>query len=160
MYQQIIATSDSIEKLIELLPAELNHKKPISINLMNLNTDEQKELIGLLENYLTSTNTSYLYPYPIYIISNLSASISNMLIVHSKDQLPKLYQEKSDTRLNSKDQKVLTKNKLLQHEIANTNFQIDQETIKAFAQKHKEILRLDKYNHFLKKLLKSQSGKK
>lgn len=160
-YHTINIKSAELEELQAVLSPELNFKRPVVFNLKNLNLDQQREVIGLTENYFSSNNISYKFPYPIYFISDHEASISKIIIIKDTNELPKFFSQK-DSKMNVKESHLLGKNKLLQQELKNTDSQQAFHDIEAYAQFHKKISTLESerlfYRHVLNKLTQAKKN--
>lgn len=149
--------SSSFEELSSILTPELNLRYPVVINLKALDKDQQRETIGLIENYFVSNNLSYLFPYPVYIITVHESSISGLPLVRSADELPRFYQSR-EGKMNVKESHLAGKNKLLQLEIHNTDAGSNELQLESYGQIHREIFEQDLervfYRSILNKLMK------
>ncbi len=151
-YKQIALTAFKPEELELFLHKEINFSSPITIDIKKLTLDQQKEILGFIQNFIMQINGSYLFPYPIYLISDLDPAMASMPIVKEIDQLPRFFSHK-DSKINVKESQLLNKNKLLQKEIINSDFQQNQIIIEDFAHKHKIIHKLERERFFYRSLL-------
>ena len=79
-----------------------------------------------------------------------------MPVIKEIDQLPRFFSHK-DSKINIKESHLLHKNKLLQKEIINSDFQQNQIIIDDFAHKHKTINKLEQERFFYRSLLNKLS---
>lgn len=152
IYQTITLKSASLEDLGHILAAELNLKHPLVFNLKNLDFDAQRELIGLIENYFVSHNLSYSFPYPIYLVSDHEASISEMALVKRIEDLPKFFSQK-ETKMNLKESHLAGRNKLLQLEVRNSDAAANTNELHLYGKTHRQIYELEIERQFLKNIL-------
>jgi hypothetical protein len=151
-YKHLTISSYAPEELENFLQKEINLNAPTAIDLKKLTIDQQKEIIGLIQNFLMRVNGSFLFPYPIYLISELDQAMSSMPLVKDLTNLPRFFSHK-ESKINVKESQVLNKNKLLQKEIFNSDFQQNQIKIEEFANRHKLINRLENERLFYRSLL-------
>ena len=153
--------SSSYEELNTLLTPQMNLKHPVVISLKNLEFDVQREFIGLIENFLSLHNMNYNFPYPIYIQTDHESSISNLSLIKDVNELPVFYKKK-EGKMNVKESHLLSKNKLLQQEIMNTDTKVTLEVLEEFGKMHATIYELEEMRTILKdlmsKLMKAKNG--
>lgn len=152
VYQFLNLTSSNIDDLESLLKPDLNFRTPCVMNLLELDSDLQRETIGLIENHFTSQNLSFLFPYPIYILTVHEPSITRMPVVGKAEDLPKFFNQK-ENRLNVKESHILSKNRLLQQEIRNTDPYQNREELEAYANFHRKLFAGDRERAYLRELL-------
>jgi hypothetical protein len=157
IYHSIIIKDLHIEGLAGILDLQMNTKHPVVLNLGQLEFDQQREAIGLIENFFTTNNASFLFPYPIYLITDHESSITKMPTVKTTGQLPRFFMQK-DSRINIKETHLLKKNSLLYQEIKNTDSIQIKEFIDDYGSIHNSIYKKEKerlfYSSILKKLMK------
>lgn len=152
IYQTIPLKSTSLEDLNNILKSELNLRHPVVINLKALDLDQQRDFIGLIENYFVTHNLSYKFPYPIFIVSNHEKSITNLPLVNSSDELPKFFSAR-DTKMNVKESHLAGKNKLLQLEVRNSDPSTNEQIIENYAESHRKIFELETERRFYRTIL-------
>jgi len=152
VYQHCNLKSSSLEDLELFLRPELNTKHPVVINLRTFNSDQQRELIGLIENYYVSNNISFLFPYPVYLITDHEATISRMPIVQKNEELPKFYSH-AESRMNVKETHLIEKNKLLQIEIKNTDSLANSSSINRYGHYHRQIMEQEEQRVFMRTII-------
>lgn len=152
IYQHINLKSASLEDLNHVLHPEINFKHPVSINLKNLDLDEQREAIGLIENYFVSQNLSFKFPYPIILISDHEPSITKIPLVAESQFLPKFFSSK-ESKMNVKETHLAGKNKLLQQEIMNSDSSTNITDIENYGQAHRIIYELEIERKFYRSIL-------
>jgi hypothetical protein len=149
----------SFEELNSLLTPEINLKHPVVINMKGLDQDQQRELIGLIENYFVTHNISFKFPYPVYIMTEHEGSISNLPLVRNPQELPRFFIPR-EGKMNVKETHLAGKNKLLQQEIRNADSELSEESLKAYARSHREIFELEEeilfYRSLMNKLIKAK----
>lgn len=159
IYQHINIRSQAFEDLNQILTTEMNIKHPVVFNISALDADQQREFIGLIENYFTTKNVSFLFPYPMYIVTDHDSSISEMPIVNSVEELPQFYNQK-EGKMNVKETHLIAKNKLIQQEIRNSDPKSIDESLEHFGHIHRKIYKLDQerifYRHLLDRLTKKR----
>jgi hypothetical protein len=137
-----------------------NLKNAVLFDLLALSSDEQREFLGLVENFLNLKNQSFNFPYPVYFLSLQDQSISALNLIQSMNDLPKFYRPR-DIKLSIKESQLLLKTKLLQQEIKNTEENQPERSIKSFAKKHRNIHLLEEerlsYLMILNKLKKKKN---
>lgn len=161
IYHHINLKSYSLDDLTYFLNPNLNLNQPVSINLTLMNLDDQRDVIGIIENYYVSNNLSFKFPYPIYIVSGHDPSISKISLVGNLNQLPKFYSQR-ESRINVKESTLLSKNKLLQIEINNSDASTTEKDILYYAESHRIIFEQEKekkfYSNILKRLVKAKKN--
>lgn len=159
IYQYLIIKDLQIEELASILDLEMNTKKPVVLNLSQMKLELQAEAIGLIENYFTVNNVSFLFPYPVYLITEHESSITKMPAVKSTNDLPRFFIQK-DSRINLKETHLLKKNNLLQQEVRNSDMIEVKEFIDRYGRIHNAIHTKEEerlfYNSILKKLIKAK----
>ena len=154
IYKHINIKTDSLEELGNVLKMNMNHKNAVSINLKALKYDQQQDSIELIENFFVSQNLSYLFPYPIYVISDIERSMSKIPLVSDIKELPKFFNQK-ESKMNVKEAHLVAKNKLLQQEIQNTDPSHSNTMIQEYGGLHRAIYKLERERKFYGSLLNS-----
>lgn len=151
-YHIHIPRSSSYEDLDQILNENMNLKYPVVISLKNLEINVQREFIGLIENYFSSKNLDFNFPYPVYILTDHESSISNLPLLADLDELPSFYKKK-EGKMNVKESHLLSKNKLLQQEIHNADSKQSYEALNDFGRMHRIIFELETERLMLKDLM-------
>lgn len=152
IYHQIILTPATLDDLEKFLAPGINLRAPQVFNLLALEPIQQRECIGLIENYFTAQEISYRFPYPVYLVTIHEASISRMPIVRDLSELPKFFSQK-EGRMNVKEGHVAGKNRLLQQEIRNYDTRASQSEQERYAVLHRAIWRQEQERTYLRELL-------
>lgn len=152
VYQHINLTSASLEHLTSILSQDMNLKHPVAINLKTLSFDDQREVIGLIENHFVSQNLSFKFPYPLYLITDHERSITRISIVHEPKELPRFYIQK-ESRMNVKESHLAGKNKLLQQEIKNADSSSNTQDMENYGESHRRIYELEIERKFYRSIL-------
>lgn len=152
VYQHVNLKTASLEDLGHMLHADLNLKHPVVINLKSLDLDQQREMIGLIENYFSSNNLSYKFPYPIYLVSDHEASISKVPLVNDTKELPKFYTQR-ESKMNVKESHLAGKNKLLQQEVRNCDTSANVSDIENYGYSHRMIFEVEQERKFYRSIL-------
>ena len=152
VYQHINLKSAALEDLGHLLHADMNLKHPVAINLKALDSDGQREVIGLIENFFVSSNLSFKFPYPVYVISDHELSISKVPIVHDPKELPKFFVQR-ESKMNVKESHLAGKNKLLQQEVKNSDSSSNVKDIEEYGYSHRMIFELEEERKFYRNIL-------
>lgn len=159
VYQTITIRSTDISELQSILSGELNLRNPLVLNMKSLIVDEQRELIGLIENHFVMSGISYRFPYPVYIVTDHESTISGLPLVKTPEELPKFFQQK-EGKITIKEQHLIARNKLLQQEIRNGDNAANETEIKVFGQIHRHIYRQEEerlfYRSIYNKLIKAK----
>ena len=158
-YHTINLKSSELDELKQFLETDLNLKRPVVFNLKALTFDQQREVIGLTENFFTSNNISFKFPYPIYLVTDHEASITQMSLVNNVEHLPKFFTQK-ESKMNVKESHVLGKNKLLQQELKNNDAQQSHLELTTYGQFHRKIYELEEERLFLRSILNRLSQAK
>lgn len=160
VYQHINLKTSSLEDLNAIMGHDLNLKHPVALNLKTLDLDQQRELIGLIENYFVSHNLSFKFPYPIYLISDHERSITKVPLVRKIEDLPKFFTQR-ESKMNVKESHLAGKNKLLQLEVRNSDASSNGKGIINYGESHRIIFELETERMFYRQLLyKLTKGKK
>jgi hypothetical protein len=152
IYHNITVKTTSFEDLTDILAQELNLKHPVVINVKALDFDQQRETIGLIENYFVTHEVSFKFPYPVYIITDQEATVAGLPLVRVPEELPKFFIQR-DGKLNVKEAHLIGKNKLLQQEIRNGENSTNENEIKVYGKTHQQIHLLENESHIYKMIL-------
>ena len=152
VYQVIQVKTNSLEDLNELLKKDMNLRHPVVLNLLALDTDTQREFIGLIENYFMSENISFKFPYPVYLVTVHEPSITMMPVVADQTKLPRFFTQK-EGRMNVKESHLADRNRLLQQEVANADSSLHQSEVRSYALFHRRIYELQSERDFCMNLL-------
>ena len=152
IYQHINVRSAQLEDLKNFLHREMNLKHPVVINLKHLEFDQQREMIGLIENFFQTNNLSYKFPYPIYIVTDHERTITNMPAVKSTEELPKFFGQK-ESKMNVKESHLIGRNRLLQQEIKNADTEVIQTNIEKYGSIHRQVYEMEKERLFYRSIL-------
>ena len=159
IYQHINIRSNSFEDLSQILHGEMNLKHPVVFNVKALDQEDQREIISLIENFFTTKNVSFLFPYPLYLVTDHDPSISEMPVINAVEELPLFYNQK-EGKMNVKETHLISKNKLLQQEIKNADPHATTESLDHFGHIHRKIFKLDQERMFYRHLLDRLTKKK
>ena len=152
VYQHINLKTGSLDELNAILNQELNLKHPVTIGLKALDLDQQRELIGLIENYFVSHNLSFKFPYPVYLISDHEASITKVPLVKKQEELPKFFSQR-DSKMNVKESHLAGKNKPLQQEVRNSDASSNTKDAQNYGEAHRMIYELEEERKFYRLIL-------
>jgi hypothetical protein len=156
-YQHINIRSAELEELQKILTKDLNLKNPVVINLKALHLDEQRDLIGLIENFFDTQDVSYKFPYPVFLVTEHESSITRMPAVRSTENLPKFFSIK-EAKINVKESQLAEKNHLLQQDIYNADGGSARADLEAYGKIHRRIFELESerlaYRGILDRLMK------
>ena len=152
IYQHINVRIIQLEDLKNFLHRDMNMKHPIALNLKHLDFDQQREMIGLIENFFVTSGLSYKFPYPIYLIMDHEKTITQMPAVRTLEELPKFFSQK-ESKMNVKESHLINKNKLLQQEIKNSDAEVTQTNIDNFGSNHRKIYEMEKERLFYREIL-------
>lgn len=152
VYQTINIRSAALEDLQGILSGDLNLKYPLVLNMKTLTVDEQRELIGLIENHFVMSGISYKFPYPVYVVTDHESTISGLPLVRTQEELPRFFQQK-EGKINLKEQHLIARNKLLQQEVRNGDNVANETEIKVFGKIHRHIFLQEEERLFYRTLL-------
>ncbi len=152
IYQIVPIKTNALEELDSLLFEGMNLTRPVAFDLKSLSPDDQREMIGLIENWFETHQASWRFPYPVYFIADFSEAIGHIPVVTSARELPKFFNQK-DTKISVKESQVLDHNRLLQQEIKNTDAQKLKAAISEYGVQHKKIFFLAQEAKFYESLL-------
>lgn len=147
LYQTLNLKNASLEDLRNTLHQDMNLKHPVVVNAKGLDMDQQREVIGLIENYFVSNNLSFKFPYPILILSDHEPSITKIPLLSDSNLLPKFFNAR-DTKMNVKESHLASKNKLLQQEVKNADASSVNGQIESYGEAHRIIFQLEKERQF------------
>lgn len=161
IYQHINVRSSQLEDLKNYLHREMNLKHPVAVNLKLLEFDQQREMIGLIENYFQTNNLSYKFPYPIYLVTDHEKTVTRMPVVKSIDDLPRFFNQK-ESKMNVKESHLIGRNRLLQQEIKNADNEVIQSNIEKYGSVHRQVFEMEKerlfYRSILNRLVKAKKN--
>ena len=161
IYQHINVRTIQLDDLRNFLHKEMNLKHPVALNLKHLDLDQQREMIGLIENFFSTHNLSYKYPYPVYLVMDHEPTITQMPSAKSLEQLPKFFTQK-ESKMNVKESHLVDRNRLLQQEVMNADAHAIQENINTYGGLHRKVFELEKerlfYRSILNKLAKAKKN--
>jgi hypothetical protein len=152
IYQHINVRSIHLDDLKNVLHQEINLKHPVALNLKALEPDQQREIIGLIENFFVSHNISYKFPYPVYLVMDFEPTITQMPSAKSFEDLPKFYSQK-DSKMNVKESYLASKNRLLQQEIKNADALGIQNRLIQYGSSHRKLFDLENERLFCMEIL-------
>ena len=152
VYQTIQMKSASLEDLNNIMNPDLNLKHPVVMNLKALTLDQQRELIGLIENYYVSHNLSFKFPYPVYLLTDHERSITKVPLVNSQEELPKFFAPR-DSKMNVKESHLVGKNKLVQLEVKNSDAGANSKGVESYGESHRLIYELEMERKFYRSIL-------
>jgi hypothetical protein len=154
-FHKINVVDTNIENLQRLLTRDLNLSHPVVLNLKSLHPDEQRDIIDFIENFFEINNYSSTFPYPVYILTDVTNSMTNVPTASDLKFLPKFFSQR-DLKIGARETSILIKNKLLQQEIHHLDPQVGQDEIEDYRKIHRKIFELEKerkfYEHLIKRL--------
>jgi hypothetical protein len=152
IYHHINVLTIQLEDLKNFLHEDMNLKQPVALNLKQLDLEQQREVVGLIENFFSTNNHSYKYPYPVYLITDQERTITNMPTVKRPEELPRFFNQR-DTKINLKESHLLGRNELIQQEIKNTDTEATNLNIQKYSTIHRKIFELEKERLFYRSIL-------
>ena len=68
IYQHVNVKAIQLEDLKNFLSEDMNTRHPVALNLKPLDLEQQREIIGLIENYFSINNISFMagVSYPVF----------------------------------------------------------------------------------------------
>jgi len=142
IYKIIKIQDNYFDQLHSIIFENTNQSRPVVFDTLSLDIDQQREFIGLIENYYLSNEISFKFPYPIYVISLHENAISKIGLIKSVKNLPGFFKDR-ELKLNVKESGALSKNSMLQIEIKNVDGTQFESYLKTYSQFHKEIYDLE-----------------
>lgn len=138
IYQLVQVKNADLIKVSELLSEDINLRRPVAFVVNSLNLDEQREVIGVIENWFETHQASWRFPYPVYIVSDLTEAVGHIPVVKEPKGLPKFFNVK-ETKITIKESQVLDRNKLIQQEIKNSDPHLMTSVLQDYGINHKKI---------------------
>lgn len=123
---------------------------PYIFNISHLK--DQITALRNIENHMQMKQISN-YPYPIYIISDIKNHHGLFSLFEKIEHIPKFFKQKIK-QLNTKENKILQKIYLKQHNLENMNGVNFKESIDEFAISHQAIFKTVKEKEFYDKIIK------
>jgi len=142
IYKIIKIQESYFDQLHSIILHNSNQTQPIVFDTLSLDLDQQREFIGLIENFYLSHEISFKFPYPIYVITLHGNAISKISLIRSIGNLPNFFKDR-ELKLNVKESNALSKNNMLQIEIKNVDELTRESNLKSYSQFHKEIYALE-----------------
>lgn len=152
IYQHINIRTFQLDDLKNFLHREMNLKHPVAINVKHLEFDQQREVVGLIENFFETNNLSYKFPYPIYLVMDHQKTITQMPAVSTLEELPKFFNQK-ESKMNVKESHLIGRNRLLQQEIKNADTEVIQTNIDKYGSIHRRVYEMEKERLFYRSIL-------
>jgi hypothetical protein len=157
-YHNYNLRSSSYDELNSILVPEVNLKHPVVINIKILELEQQREFIGLIENYFVSNNISFKFPYPIFVMTDHETTMTNLPLIKKPEDLPRFFIQR-EGKMNVKETHLANKNKLLQQEIRNADSVLSSDNLKTYGVNHRRIYEMEEerlfYRSIINKLLKA-----
>lgn len=161
VYQHINVRTIQLDDFKKILNKDLNHKHPVALNLRFLELDQQREIIGLIENFFETNNISFKFPYPVYLVTDHESTITHMPTSRDTESLPKFFTQR-ESKMNVKESQLIARNRLLQQEITNADSQSIDEGITKYGEVHRQIFEMEKellfYRSLLSRLMKAKKN--
>lgn len=161
IYQIINIRSAQFEDVLSVLTSEMNLRRPVALVCKNMDRDQQREVIGYVENWFSESDSSYNFPYPVYVVADYGEAIGRVSVVTDVASLPRFFAQK-ELNTNVKESQIVDRNWLLQQSIRNADPKQTNETLKHYGLLHKKIWFLVKeaafYEEILTKLKKKKPG--
>jgi hypothetical protein len=151
-YQFHIFTNDFKQELNGILTTDLNLGNPQVIDLRKLSNDEQRIATVMVEDYFSTHNLSLHFPYPIYVLSELTEKF-NVTTLKRESDLPRFF-SKRPGKMNVKETHLSDKNALLQREIKNSDNLNNTINLKNFSYYHHRIFIGERERYFYELILK------
>ena len=158
IYQIIHVKSAQLEDVVDLLDRDMNLRRPVALLLKSLSPDEQREVIGLVENWFETHNVSWHFPYPVFCVADHGDAIAHMSVVAELSELPRFYQQK-DVKVTVKETQVLERNRLLQQEITNAGPHVMADVGREYGSAHRWVWELARETDFYQSLLRRLRAK-
>jgi len=152
-YKFITILENDLSNFEIILKNESNRKHPLVFDTSELDPENQRKIIGHIEDFYSKQNKSHRFPYPIYILTILSRNSSNLSLISSIKQLPHFYHFQN-LKCSEAEKKMLKANDLIQQEIINTDTQDVERNLKLFSRSHKRIALLEAERNCYQTLLK------
>lgn len=159
IYQLVPVKNADLFSVTELLNEDINLRRPVAFVLTSLKLDEQREVVGVIENWFHSHQASWRFPYPVYLVSDLTEGVGNIPVVKDTKNLPKFFNMK-DTKITVKESQVIDRNKLIQQEIKNADPHQMTRVLEDYGINHKKIWFLVNEGFFYEYLLNRLKQKK
>ena len=159
MYKFVKIRNTSAEEIRKNLTIDINLKQPVVFDLRELNFEISQDFITTINYFFKSKGISFKYPYPLYIISNYDYENSEITIFQNEKDLPRFFSKKN-SKTNLRESQLVSKTRLLQQEIKNSDPTSYELRIKNFSKKHKIIFQLEierqNYQKIITELLKEE----
>ncbi|MCO4753136.1 MAG: hypothetical protein KC478_01575 [Bacteriovoracaceae bacterium] len=130
-------------------------KQPVVVDIRPARELEHEALV-FVDLFMDQTSVRD-FPYPLYIITNISQHPS-LDLFPSPNDLPIFYRRKNRP-LNMKENTLMAKVSLKQNSLDNVNIEEVRSTLGAYAKKHKMLHKKQTYLNFLNNVLHELEGK-
>lgn len=152
IYLMVTVKSAQLEDVTEVLVNGMNQHRPVALLIDHLNRDDQREVIGLVENWFSEGLNSPRYPYPVYLVSELGEALGEVPVVATVKALPAFFRKK-EGKPNVRETQLIARNRIMQQEIRNSDpLQIDA-TLLRYGHHHRRLWRLVEEGAFYERLL-------
>lgn len=161
VYVNVNFRTGQLEEVRQVLSKDMNLRHPVALNLKALELDQQREVAGLIENFFVSSNVSWKFPYPIYLVTDCDPSVTHMPVAKLTEELPKFFTQK-DTKMNVKEMHLSQKNKLLQQEVKNGDASNTDHVLSSYGAYHRQVHHAETERKFYlslyQKMIRTKNG--
>ena len=159
IYQIINVKSSQVDDVMAILNVDMNLHRPVALVCKALDRDQQREVIGLVENWFSEGLSSCRFPYAVYIVADHGEALGEVPVVREINALPKFFHQK-ELNTNVKEAQIIDRSRLLRQEIRNTEPLTNQDTLKRYGLQHKKIWFLVKEAAFYDEIIQKLKNKK
>ncbi len=138
IYQLVTIESEQLEHVTAALKPDMNLRAPVALVIKHLGPDQQREVIGLVENWFSEGRVSWRFPYPVYLVADHGEALGVVPVVPDVQALPRFFHQK-EGKTTVREAEVSRGNRLLQQQIQNTDPRQVDAALARYGEQHREL---------------------
>lgn len=159
IYQLVKVESAELEHVTAALRPDMNLRAPVALLLKHMAPDQQREVIGLVENWFAESSVSWRFPYAVYLVSDHGEALGRIPVVSEVSALPRFFAQK-EGKTSVREGEVAHGNRLLQQQLRNTDVAKVDAGLAGYAAHHRELWALSNEAEFYRGILRVLSKRR
>lgn len=159
VYEELKISKFDVMSVLDQMKKSRVNQVPCYIDLSTLELDEIEHALQVIEDTLKMLKASPLFPYPIFIITQITGLQTSLPIVETKEKLPKHFM-RPIKRLTSKELSLLNKAVTLTNRISNTPMEQRLRELQQGTRYHKMLFQLSKELDFYQDVVEKLKSRK
>ena len=150
-YEEICLETHRKENIQDLFSKKRFGQVPYYITIDSVDPRHLKEAIRNVTEVLLALEKNLFFPYPVYLVGNISTEETHLPVVQNLNLLPQHFFNKI-RRLKNKETKLLTKTTMLSAKVRNEDITKKLEEFKSIMGPQKKLFYLSKEISFYQKI--------